>query len=103
MDFSTLISTNSYHTVRTEKARLGGALIKAAKNGTLDTSPLQVKTTEPPKPAPIDHRYQQDLISKIRSLESLKQLAKELAPRSEAQLSAWQQELAQLNQERIHG
>lgn len=95
--------------IKTTQQRLGGGLIKAAKNGTLDTSPLQVKTTEPPKPTPIDHRYQHDLISKIRGLENLKQLAKELDPSSEAQLQAWQQQLKQLThqhttqQEHQHG
>lgn len=82
--------------IRTTQQRLGGALIKAAKAGTLDTSTLiSLQPTEAP-PKPIDHCYRQDLISKIHGLEGLKQLAGILDPHSEQQLHTWRQELKQL-------
>lgn len=81
--------------IRSSQQQLGGGLIKAAKAGTLDTSAL--KRTHPTEaPAPIDNRHQQELMSKIRGLESLKQLAGSLDGRSEAQLATWKSELNQL-------
>lgn len=81
--------------IRSSQQQLGGGLIKAAKAGTLDTSAL--KRTQPTEvPAPIDNSHQQELMSKIRGLESLKQLAGSLDGRSEAQLATWKSELSQL-------
>ena len=81
--------------IRSSQQQLGGGLIKAAKAGTLDTTAL--KPTHPTEaPAPIDNRHQQELMSKIRGLESLKQLAGSLDERSAMQLARWQDELHQL-------
>lgn len=81
--------------IRSSQQQLGGGLIKAAKAGTLDTTPL--KRTQPTEaPAPVDNRHKQDLLSKIRGLENLKQLAGSLDERSAQQLSTWQSELSQL-------
>lgn len=91
--------------IKTTQQRLGGALIKAARANTLDTSALQC----PEKPAdissPVHNPKPQpdslaprlnDLRSKINGLESLKKLAGELDARSMAQLQAYQIELSQL-------
>lgn len=81
--------------IRTTQQRLGGALIKAAKAGTLDTSTLHPLQPNQVQTQPIDHRYRQDLLSKIHGLQSLKQLAGTLDAHSEQQLQTWQQELKQ--------
>ncbi len=81
--------------IRSSQQQLGGGLIKAAKAGTLDTTPL--KRTQPTEAhAPVDNRHKQELMSKIRGLESLKQLAGSLDERSAMQLANWQNELSQL-------
>lgn len=82
--------------VRETVQKCAGYLITQARIGKLNTSELQPKIPEAVTPAPTDNRHKQDLLSKIRGLESLKQLAGSLDGRSEAQLATWKSELTQL-------